>query len=363
MDGTKALETLLSLKLSGVDARMKAIGRNLNKVSYDTRFDEGIHTSACWPKIRLHVAVVPWLAGTPKHEGLKADIPGIDAGFEQGLLYALFRKDRGYNQIFEKDVVPKFVIHEIGENLIHCESSSCHLNLDAAFAEGWHMYSHIPIFPSNNKHGLVPWRTVMVVDVQEDIEGKTLMSPLVGVLSESVAIALVNSSSHENQVTVALELENWLYGEKTALLFAERGDTFSITSAGKATLATVCTHKSYQELKNVAYLMEHAKHVRSNKETLLAFKRAVASLEETVLHLLSMSQDDQNMTKALSHSRDTWRLIQEIVTSSNFGVEQRMPGAHTMALLLPFGLPLLLTLSYVIRNYRVTLGKAKSKAE
>ena len=241
-----------------------------------------------------------------------------------------------------KDVVAKYVYHDGDVSpLLECtgKKGGCHLNMEQAYAIGWPLFQGASEYPETKRvSGML--KNLVLVDVSQILQkkGATLGYPRVGVLSDTVALALTsdghgteNSSSSSSSSSLVDEVDAWLYGE----LF--KASTHLVHDIAKA-----CQKKAAVELSRSLHVFHQARHVRIGHGILHDIDTALSATD--IAHDTSM-----NSTILLRDSFRAERLAYAVLHHPEYGVEPHMPDMHVIALLLPFALPLTLTFSQRIK--------------
>lgn len=300
---------------------------------------------ACVPKVRIHVVYISsYFLKDGKVENATTEIRGIPQELQFGLLSRLVKWQQDGN-VLKTKVIPKYSSYSIdGQSLISCVEKKCSLDMKKAFQVGWHAYSHASEFPVRLD---LPTATILLVDVRQGylLDDASLASPLVGQLSDKVSIAVVNSSDVESQSIVAAEIKQWLYGPEIAK------HKMSILE-----IAHQCHRCVYDELSMILNSLHHSRQLRLERAVREKIMQAVEDFDTTAKSLSTArtGQHEDDHLRILERIRELRMQLDAIDHSSGFGVETRMPPTHTVALMLPFGLPLCLTffstLKYLIKE-------------
>ena len=339
----------LSNGVEGLEKRVREAALPLGKET-GTHFGRGelIKSYACVPKVRIHVVYMSsyYLKGD-KVENTGTRNGGIPQQLQFGLLSRLLRWQQNGN-VLKTKVVPKYSSYsEDGESLLTCEEKRCSVDMQKAFQVGWHAYSHISEFPVRLD---MPTATVLLVDVNHGNfhNNTTLVSPLVGKLSDKVSIAVVNSSDTESQSIIAAEIKQWLYGREIA------ENKMSILE-----MAYQCHGSVYQELSMILKSLHHSRQLRLERSVRDKIVQLVANFENvsTSFSTVRAEKNKEHHLEILDRIRELRIQLEAIDHSSGFGIETRMPPTHTVALMLPFGLPLCLTFFSTLKHLIKDKGK------
>ncbi|KAI8103424.1 hypothetical protein M9435_004763 [Picochlorum sp. BPE23] len=238
-----------------------------------------------------------------------------------------------------KDVVAKYIYYDGDVSpLLECtgQKGVCDLNMEQAYAMGWPLFQGASEYPETKRvSGML--RNLILVDVSEILDEKesTLGYPRVGVLSDTVALALTRDDAlnemHDSSGLVD-EVDAWLYG-----------DAFMDSSHLIQDIAKACQKKAAVELSHSLRVFHTARHVRIGQGILHDI--------DTALNAADTANNDtgKNSTVLLQDSFRAERLAYTVLHHPDFGVEPRMPDMHVIALILPFALPLTLTFSQRIK--------------
>eukprot|EP00889_Picochlorum_renovo_P002832 jgi/Picre1/29862/NNA_005244.t1 len=237
-----------------------------------------------------------------------------------------------------KDVVAKYIYYDGDVSpLLECtgQKGVCDLNMEQAYAMGWPLFQGASEYPETKRvSGML--RNLILVDVSEILDEKesTLGYPRVGVLSDTVALALTDDALNEIDDSSSLvdEVDAWLYG-----------DAFMDSSHLIQDIAKACQKKAAVELSHSLRVFHTARHVRIGQGILHDI--------DTALNAADMANNDtgKNSTVLLQDSFRAERLAYTVLHHPDYGVEPRMPDMHVIALILPFALPLTLTFSQRIK--------------
>lgn len=240
-----------------------------------------------------------------------------------------------------KDVVAKYVYHDGDVSpLLECtgQKGACHLNMEQAYAIGWPLFQGASEYPETKRvSGML--KNLVLVDVSQMLDKKesTLVYPRVGVLSDTVAVALTSDAVNEMDDSSSLvdEVDAWLYGE-----------SFMDSTHLLTDIANSCQKKAAVELSQSLRVFHNARHVRIGHSILRDIDAALNAID-----VANHTHDDtvKNSTVLLRDYFRAERLAYTVLHHPEYGVEPRMPDMHVIALILPFALPLTLTFSQRIK--------------
>eukprot|EP00890_Picochlorum_soloecismus_P006840 jgi/Picsp_1/981/NSC_04465-R1_---NA--- len=339
----------LSNGVDGLENRVREAVLPLGKET-GAHFGGGelVKSHACVPRVRIHVVYMSsYFEKDEKAENAATRIRGIPRELQFGLLSRLLKWQQDGNLLKTK-VIPKYSSYSIdGESLLSCEEKGCSLDMKKAFQVGWHAYSHTSEFPVRLD---MPTGTILLVDVHQGylINNSSLVSPLVGRLSDKLSIAVVNSSNTESQSIVAAEIKQWLYGPEIA---QHKKSTLEI--------AYQCHEDVYHELNMILNSLHHSRQLRLERAVREKIMQLVTDFETTSISLSTAhtATNKEEQLDILERIRELRMQLDAIDHSSGFGIETRMPPTHTVALMLPFGLPLCLTFFSTLKYLITDKGK------
>lgn len=211
-----------------------------------------------------------------------------------------------------------------------------HLDMAGAYRFGWSIHDSIAEYPEDG-HTRGALMHLMVVDVSRALQGmpdQTLGFPMLGVLSETDAIAIVDINHTDSITGLVHEIDAWIYGD---------GLVQSL-QMGRQQVANACRIDATINMKRLLNVLQHARHTRISPK--------ISSSIETILeteHHVAQHSDDVGQSASVESSYLQSRRVYQVLHSPDFGVEPRMPTMHIIALLMPFGLPLAFALIHSVK--------------
>lgn len=250
------------------------------------------------------------------------------------------RRMNGMVNVCRKNLMATYVHHNVDRVealLTKSERGHTCLAMDGAYQVGWQVHDATLEYPAdNNTRGML--MHVMLVDVSTLLHEK-LGFPMLGVLSGTDAIAIVDPKDPESLTGLVHEIDAWLYGE--GLVDSLRGGPESIVNA--------CQIDARMNLKRVFNVLGHARHARISP--------ALESILNDMVHTEDHFDVDMKGNISIESSFAHARRVYSVLHSPDFGIEPRMPAMHVIALLMPFGLPLLFALMQSIKFLRSSRSK------
>ena len=257
--------------------------------------------------------------------GYGVDIPEqVDRGVLRPLEYG---RKSGEVQVCRKNLVTSYVhysVEKMEDLLVNGKDGGVHLDMDGAYRVGWQVHDSLVEYTGDSHDGMV--MHVILVDVSKKLDTGMLEFPLLGMLSEVDAIAVVDPRNASSLASLVHQVDAWLYGE---------GLVGSLLK-GPDTIARACRVDATMNMKRLLNVIQHARHTRISP--------SVSSAVEDIQHDFS-NHNNISMESSFHLSQS----LQRILHSPTFGVEPRMPAMHVIALLMPFGLPLVFALTQSVK--------------
>lgn len=251
---------------------------------------------------------------------------GMPEKVDDGLLQVLERGRRsGQGQVCMKNLVTSFV-HRSVENLedllyVNVHNRRVSLDMEGAYTIGWKVHDEMVVeYPGDvDSRGMV--MHLILMDVSRKLHGDdTIGFPMLGVLSESDAIAIVDARDVASLTSLVHEVDAWLYGKGLVESLKE----------GPESIARACRVDATMNLKRLSNVIHHGRQIRASPGL-------SAAIRDT---LQSSGEEHTSMEARFEQSRSIYHLLH----SPDFGIEPRMPVMHVVALLMPFGMPLVFAL-------------------
>lgn len=247
----------------------------------------------------------------------------------------------GEEQVCMKNLVTSYV-HRTIENMedLMFEDGLVSLDMGGAYKIGWKVHDEIVVEYPGDVDSLGMVMHLMLVDVSKKLNGRHVGFPMLGVLSESDAIAIVDPDDVPSLGSLVHEVDAWLYGKGLVESLKE----------GQGSITRACHLDTTMNLKRFINVIRHGRQIRVSP-----------GLSAVIRDIRQSVEENASMESRFEQSRSVYHLL----NSPEFGIEPRMPVIHVIALLMPFGLPLVFaliqSLKFLWKNQGITPQKHKVK--
>lgn len=262
---------------------------------------------------------------------------------------------------FPRKILPYFMSYVVHiSDILFCDTlQHCHIDEEKAYMAGWDLYSRFVSSPVGEEIQIV----ALIIDIASTTTLKSieisLNPPLLGILGDHAAVAVLNSSDIHSQRIVEAEIKTWIYGDWFLDTESPSNPIFSEIS-----LAEICFRNALDTLESIVDIIQHSRQVRLGQAAKSILLECIERMEHVSKILLggnAIINNKDYISAVLGDSKELWQRVDVLMHHPDFGAEPRMPMMHTVALLLPFGLPLLITFIRTIKEM-IRRGK-KTKQE